>query len=618
MIQNSLKDINGIKVTITKKSGPGELIGDIEQIINDGFIDFQSLQFDVAGDYVLLLTPESDLIEPTEVTLKIQPEEEVISQEKSRDIEQESSNVEGIRPIITQIEKATIKLPPIEFKATNNNSDNNEIGTGLGFTPFFWYNGYQISIGDIKSLDLWYDGITPCANIVFVDSLGFMKKEGFPLDNSKFELFLNSGSKNLKSIHLKFKLIDITENKSGSYRIVGTIDLKDFYKTTFKSLRGTSFEVLKQVSRDLELGYNSNITNTDDSMPWLNHGKVYKDFLLDIIDHSYISDTSYVLGYIDFYYCLNYVDIEKEWLRDISNDVGINSTGINHLSNKDEQDKIEIMHLTNDNSNSSSPFYFSSYKLNNQSTKISLTKGYYTTSKVYDSSTKQFLVFDVDSQTSDGSKTIILKGSPGDNSDIKDNYRTSYSGKIDTSNVHKQYYYSEIQNKVNLDNMVRISVDMELPNANFNLYKFMKIQINFINDKPTISNDELISSRLTGEWMIIDISYKWSNGKMRQNIKASKKELGKTVDEINNSSVQDKKPEVNSDNNENPEPIKNNDDVTTPPYRVMLNPANTLYKVGETYLVENKSGKRYNLTIIELMDNGTDIRAEVKNIENNE
>lgn len=613
MIQNSLSDTNGIKVIITKKSGPGELIGDVEQTIQDGFIDFQGLQFDTAGDYVLTITPQSDLIETMDVALKILPEEEIIPQEKSRDVETEPEKVEGTRPIIAQIEKPTIKLPPIEYKAMDSNTANSEVATGLGFTPFFWYNTYQISIGDIKSLDLWYDDIIPSASITFADSLGIMKKEGFPLDDTKFEIFLNSGSKNLKSIHLKFKITDFVEMKSGMYKVVGVIDLKNFYKVFYNSFRGTSFDVLKQISKDLELGYNSNIINTEDSMPWLNKGKTYKSFVQNIITHSYISDTSYVLGYIDYYYCFNYVDIEKEWIRDISNDVGLDSTGINHLSSTENQEKLTLMQLTNDKSNSSSPFYFSSFRLNNQSTQISLSKGHFTTSKVYDSASKQFLVFDVDSQTSDGSKTIILKGAPGDDSDLKDNFTTVYSGRMDTENVHKQYYYSETQNKVNLDNMVKISVDMELPNANFNLYKFQKIQINFVNDKSTPSNEEVISSRLSGEWVIIDISFKWSGSNLKQFIKASRKEIGKTPEEIDNGvSQSDKKPETNTENNENPV-VQTNEVI--PPLRALLNPPNSMYRVGETYIVENKSGKKFKLTIVDLMNNGKDVRADVKNID---
>jgi hypothetical protein len=605
-------DATGIKVTLVKKSGPGELIGEVEKIITNGFVDFSGIQFDVPGDYVISVITNSDLIDNGEVTIKVLPEDEVIAQDKSRGGDKEPTEVDGTRPIIAQITKPTIVLKPIEFDTSKNNSYDKEIATGLGLTPFVWYNGYQINERDIKSLDLWYEGLVPNARLVFADSIGFMKKEGFPLDDTKFEIFLNSGSKNLKSIHLKFKLTSFNENKNSSYEVVGTLDLKDFYKIRFAAYKGTSFEVLKQMSTELSLGFNSNITNTSDSMTWRNIGKVPKEFINEIIQHSYISDTSYVLGYIDYYYCFNYVDIEKEWLRDISKDVGLASTGANHLNDPSTKDKVERLQLTNDMSMQSSPFHFSTYRLNNQSTKISVNKGQFTVSKAYDKKKKQFVVFDVHSQTSDGSKTIILKGAPGDSSDLKENYRTNYGGKIDTENTHIHYLYSEAQNQVNLDNLVRIAVDLELPHANFNLYKFMKIKLNFINQKNTVTTTEVSQSRLTGEWIIIDIAYKWTKGSLKQTVKAVKKELGKTEEEIKKDEVtneQAKQPETNTQNNENPVVPQ-----TEQPIVSTAIPPNSIYKVGEVYRVQNASGKTFTLTITEVLENGKDVKATIKNI----
>jgi hypothetical protein len=57
-------------------------------------------------------------------------------------------------------------------------------------------------------------------------------------------------------------------------------------------------------------------------------------------------------------------------------------------------------------------------------------------------------------------KHIYLKVQ-SDSKDIVENYRTKYSGKMDTENVYKNYYYSETQKSRNL---VRISVDIILPN----------------------------------------------------------------------------------------------------------------------------------------------------------
>ena len=519
--------------------------------------------------------------------------------------------MKGTRPIIAQIDKPTIKLKSIEFDALEDKKDNAEVAGALGFTPFFWYAGVQIDQRYIKSLNLYYEGLVPVVSIVFIDSIGVMKKKGFPLDDSKFEIFLNSGSKNLKSIHLKFKLKNFQENKSKTYTIVGTLDLQDFYKIRFQSYTGTSFEVLQKISKELEIGFNSNITNTSDSMNWVNNGKLFRTFMSDIISHSYISDTTFLIGYVDFYYCFNYVDIEKEWNRDISTDVGINSKGLSHLnSNKDESEKVVKLQLSNDLSQNSSVFFFNKYRVNNNSTQTSLNNGHFTVSKVYDSIKKQFLVFDVDSQTSDGSKSIILKGAPADDKSIKDNYRTKYSGKMDTENVHKQYYYSETQNKVNFDNMARISVDLELPNANFNLYKFMKIQLNFVNMKPTVTNDEVSQKRLTGEWVIIDISYTWMQGNLTQKVTAVRKELSKTDEELKkDANSEPAKAEVNTQKNENP--------VVPGQVQPKLStavPPNSVYKVGQIYLVQNNSGKTFKLTITEVSENGKEVKATIKNI----
>lgn len=596
-------DATGVKVTLTKKSGPGELIGVTDKLITNGFIDFDGIQFDTPGEYVITISTNSELVETKDITVSV-TSDEVIAQEKSRGEEQKP--IEGTRPIIAQIDKPTIILRPIEFDGNDNKHDK-EVGTGLGLTPFVWYNSYQIGVSDIKSLKLYYDGVTPKAILNFVDSVGFMKTEGMPLDDTKFEIFLNSGSKNLKSIHMKFKVINFQENKGLSYTITGSIDLRDFYKINYKSYKGTSFESLRTISNELQLGFNSNITNTVDSMNWVNHGVVFKEFLAGIINHSYISDTSYVLGYIDFYYCFNYVDIEKEWLRDISNDVGLASTGINYLSDDSQKDKIERMILTTDKGANMSPFYIRKYTLVNNSTKISTRKGYFTTTKSYDSISKQFLVFDVDSQSANQDKNISLKGAPGDGKAMEENFRTKYSGKMDTENVHKNYYYSETQNQVNLDNMVRISVDLEMGNPNFNLYKFQKIQIAFINEKNTPSNPDANQARLTGEWMIIDISYNWAGGKLQQQVKCVRKELSKTPDEIkeNNSSV---KPEVNTQNNENPTP-----GTQSTPQNVEL-PPNSVYKVGEVYNVESKDGKKYTLKITSISTNGNEVNAIIKNV----
>lgn len=585
------------KITLKVKSGPGEIVGETEIDAQNNVVEFTKIQFSDPGEYVISVIPSNtDEIESTEFTINVEPEEEVIPQENSDEVEEEKQPLNGTRPIIAQINQPSIKLDPMEFDISDSKKDNSDVGSTLGFTPFVWYNGVQIQTKDIIKLFLYYEDFIPKCKVTLSDSQGLINSpKTMPLNDTKFEIFLNSGSDILKSIHLKFKLEINQSNKNGTNTLTGIIDLKDFYKRNYKSYNGTSFEVLKKISTELEIGFNSNITNTDDSMKWRRRGISTQSFLTEIIRHSYISDDSFLMGYIDYYWCFNYVDLEKEWKRDISNDVALNTQGISSV----EGEEIVPMALTNDMSNNTSPFYFTNYKLNNNSTYQSVTKGTYTVSKVYDRKSKQFLKFNVDSITSTGDDKVILKGAPGSSDDLNTNFITNYGGKIDTDNVHKNFFYASVQNKRNLDNLLNISIDMTLPQSNFNLYLYQKVKIDFINQKQTVTDEKPIDERLSGDWMIVDISFTWANGSLVQKIKAVRKELGKTKEEISGEKTAPNSEVNNSEINENPTP----DDPILP---------NQVYKVGEVYKLQDTKGAIYLYTITSLSEDGNSVTGDLK------
>lgn len=538
------------KLTLSVKSGPGEIIGITEVYSINGRCDFNGIQFTEPGTYILSIIPDNLDIEQSEVEFNVLPEEEFIPQDNSEDVEEEREELDGSRPIISQIKEPTIELKPMKFDASVNENDNSELVTSLGFTPFLWYNGVQIRVSDIKSLYLYYENTVPKCKAVIIDTLGFIStQETMPLNDTKFELFINSGSDILKSIHLRFKMQFNQQNKkNGTYTITGTLDIEDFYKISYNSYKGTSFEVLKKVAVENELGFNSNITNTNDSMVWRKNGLNVPNFTKSIIKHSYLSDNSFMLGYFDFYYCYNYIDVEKEWNRDISNDLGLNTQGLSSLESNTE---LVSLILTNDQSSDASGFYFNKYRFRNNSTYQTTNDGVYTVSKVYDRSTKQFLKFDIDSLSSDNSENIILKGSPGDKKELENNFSTNYGGKIDTDNIHQNYMYAFSQNDRNIKNLHNISIELDMPQPNFNLYRYQKIHINFISQKRTPINDSPLNERLSGEWVITDISFTWKRGNLTQKLTIVRKELGKTLTEKENEQTEDTSTN-NSEINENP------------------------------------------------------------------
>lgn len=591
----------GTKVILSKKSGPGELVGVTEQVVySDNTLVFTGLQFSEPGDYVISVTTDNvSEIENTEFSIKVEPQDEVIAQdvkEESEDTKQETS---GQRPCIAQIDQPTYKLPPMKMEKPEGTQPTLETTSTIGVNPFFYYNGVQIEIKDIKTMNLYNDGLFPKITIEFNDSKEVLKKYP-PLDDTRFEIFVNSQSSNIKSLHLRFKYESHKSLNRNNYSIVGTIDIPMLYTISSKSYKGTSFEVMRQLAKEMELGFNSNIQNTDDSMTWINTNKKIKDYIIEITKHSYSSDDTFIIAYFDYYYSLNFIDVEKEWKRDISHDKGVNGNISDRInSGQKEEDRIIPLVLTNEKAMVKSSTFISEFTFTNNSTYQSLRKGYSTDIKYYDPDKKSFLDFKIDSLTHDDGNNKSLKGQPGDKKYFEENYTTDFKGKIDDDNVHKNYNYASTQNRVNLDNLVKIQCDLTLPVPNFNLYKFQKVKIIFVNDSKTPVSDESSIQRYNGEWQIIDISYIWQGGKFLQKIKAVRRELSKTNEEKNNETT-GSKPESKETQNTNP----------LPPGQE--NKPNSDFNFGETYTVVDPSGNFYEIFITDILGNGNEVVANLK------
>jgi hypothetical protein len=587
------------KFVLKVKSGPGVIIGINEVDIVDGKSNFSGIEFDQPGDYILTVSSTSPEVDTTEISVNVAPPPEAIAQDAKGKDEQ----TVGTRPIISQIDQPNKDLvEPMSFSRQGADiHSTNLVAIGVGVTPFLNYNGTQINDRDIQNFNLYHDDMIPKVSIIFRDTNGMISGEP-PRDDTNFEIFLQSKSPDLKSIHLKFKIEEFKKLANGSYSILGSLDISKLYRNKFMVNRGTSFETLREICKDLGLGFNSNIVNTNDNMPWRNIGDKQYKFMEDIIKHSYISDESFMGGYIDYYYCFNYVDIEKEMKRDISKDMGIDTGGINPPEKK-EIDKISKLVLISDPGMQTSSNFFLKIAERNEASKIGMEQGYKTKTKFYDKFKKMFLVFDVDSTTTDGAKTHILKGKEGDKEAFDNNYITKYNGKIDTDNTHVNYNYAITQNNINLDSMMKNQMDIVLPNPNWNLYRYQKIQVILVNQVPSISDPEAILWRYSGEWLIASIGYSFKNGSMTQNITLARKEMGKNPKEIREGTKNATK-EKKEEKHENP--------IVGTPSQTVISKPNDKYKVGDVFTVQDPDKQRYILTITKISENGNDVVATLR------
>lgn len=460
-------------------------------------------------------------------------QEESVNEDKAIDGSEPNSDFVPVQ--LTQFFESNISTTEISLDASGNTKkERSEFLKGMGSAPFVYYNGVHIEYSDISNFELYHEGILPALKLVFKDRNGIFRDNGFPVDDTIVSIFIYSKSKRLRSIKMDFKVSKFRDIGDGSYSIVGICDIPRIFLKKFKSYsKKTSFEALQDIAKECDLGFCSNISNTSDKMTWINTGFPYHEYIQNIVSNSYSNDSAFMNCYIDYYYNLCYVDIEKELNRDNSNDMMVESSGgkSEFLDDEKTDEIIVPLMLSTDKSVKESSAYISNFSIINKSTQISINKSYLTRAKFYDTNQKEVLIFDVDSITSEGDKTIILKGKPNDEEYFKENVTSVWTGKLDkfeddgSGNAHSNYNYAMVQNNINMDELIKVSIEIDLPTLNFNLYKMQKVYLALFKDMPGINQNSLRYKRIIGNWLIMSINILFDGRRQYQKITLIKREL---------------------------------------------------------------------------------------------
>lgn len=406
----------------------------------------------------------------------------------------------------------------------------------LGYIPFVWFQEANLDLRpeSIINFELLIHENIPMLKIRFRDVFNILKENKFPKDDSKCSVFINSRSQLVKSIFMDFKIIKFVVEDSDRIYCEGVLDFNQLYEKDFKSYSdSTSLEVMRKIATEVGLGLNSNINSTLDTMSWINPGLRLIDFMKSVWAHSYVSESSFIYGFIDWYYNINIIDVEKELKRPIDNQQGSANTGFEKFANSPESESVGPIKLTNDVSMVNSNVYFDKWELKNQSTAISIRDGYSTDLKFYERIEKNVASFII-TPNFDNSK-ISLRGQVGDNEFVDKNIKYKFGGKLDSDNVHKNYIYAESHNNKNLMNLQKLVLELFLTTPNFNLHPFMKVTVLFSNQTQGLTYEH-INYRLSGEWIITDIRIiyesirvpakgKYQDTPMRQVVRLIKREL---------------------------------------------------------------------------------------------
>jgi hypothetical protein len=426
-----------------------------------------------------------------------------------------------------------LNLRNIELNASNDKSVDDQVKV-LRETPLLYYYNVNIPSNYIKKLSIDSNRYLPTCNIIFEDIYNLIHDTGFPADNAYVTVILPSVSDSLGNIFIEFKIqkidIAIVRNSNNLRRIhiQGIMNIDNLLVKNYSSYQNkTSYNVCKDIATDIGMGLMSNVNDSQDQMNWINPGWNTYKFLQWTANHAWVGETSFVWSFIDFYYNLNYIDVEKALNVDISK-ITWQSAIINKDKNTQEQTKP---FLSNEESVKGSNTYFTGEKIINQSTDISLSRGYLRNISYYDfdgnwqDKAGAYKSFALDTITSEGKgNNIILKGDPGNIDFYNNNQSYHYAHKMDTSNMFPDYLWAKLQNEENIYDLQKIFMRITLPKPNFNLKRFEKINLFFVNPNENVSQQKL-NFKLNGEWLVTGITYEWNGSSYYQYVNIVKREI---------------------------------------------------------------------------------------------
>lgn len=405
--------------------------------------------------------------------------------------------------------------------------------------PIVYYYGVQMPAEYITEIIINDTGFIPTFSLVFKDLQSIISDIGFPSDNAIITIIFPTNHKLLKNITMDFKIeyFHIELLRDGITKEItmkGICNINKLLISEYLAFKdSSSYDVFKKIAEQSGLGLMSNCSASVDKMTWVNFGWKNVDFLQYLVNKGWVGESGFLWGFVDLYYNLNYIDLEKSLSQDINEIKWIPSDASVSQNNNSTLDIEPIIPMLSNLDNvKGSNLYFSTEKIVNQSTKTSIDRGYLRKIHYYDvdgnwaDKAGSYKKYVLDTITTPGSEktSVYLKGDPGDTTFYKANDSNHYMDKLDTKNMHPDFLWASKQNEENIEDLQKVNMQIILPMPNYNIRRFEKVTLLFANNTPSFGGEAKVK-KLNGEWLVTGSYLQWNGEAMFQYINIVKREL---------------------------------------------------------------------------------------------
>jgi hypothetical protein len=473
------------------------------------------------------------------------------------------------RPEIILDELSTMDL----YKAGDPNKveasrDKQEIHDGA-LMPLIHINSYLVK--DISYLKIDMNSEIPELLIVFrINETRFLFTS-YPKDGDLLCLFIRSQSELYKPIRHDYTIVEVKSSDPGAvngmpeahksvsedytFVIKAQLRIPKIFQHSCKSYsQKTSWDVLRNLAKELKLGFSSNEKSTNDVMTWICPNISNEHFISEVVNSSWKSEEDSFEWWVDPYYNLTFVNMNKQLFGPDSRGVdyevvrmqmgtGQEITGGFNSNQKAGDEEIPLI-LTNEPYRSKYPFFITNYKVENNSGYVVNKFGYktilqfYDTSLVSDSPKNKYSKYAIESLTpkdfNDGE--IILRGRPNEKI-YQDEYKKEWLGTKYFENTHTNIHQAPKQNLLNKVENYKIILQIELNSYVPWIYRGQLIPVHIVHGSsfdaagqkgPALANaaekpgESVLNRFLSGKYIILGTSIEFKDAKLKTILRLGK------------------------------------------------------------------------------------------------
>ena len=453
---------------------------------------------------------------------------------------------------------------------TKASHDKQQMSIGA-LVPLININSYNVKSIEYLKIDM--NSEIPELLIVFKIFETQFLFTGYPKDGDLLSLYIKSHSDSYKPIRHDYTIVEVNspkpepihgmpQNYSASsvyytFIIKAQLRIPKIFQHNCKAYpTQTSWETLRAVAKELNLGFSSNEKNTSDKMTWINPNLTNLRFIESVATRAWKSEEDSFEWWIDPYYNLTLVNTNKQLFGADGSDpdgdsilanIGSSEGLMGGLDSTQKTSDVEFpLLLTNDPHWGKYPFFIKDYKVLNNSGYVTNKYGYKTILEFYDTKlsndnpSNKYVKYPIESVTpkSLGDNDILLRGRPNETVYL-DEYKKEWVGTRYFENTHDNIHQAPTQNLINRLENYKIFMEIELGSYAPWIYRGQYIPVRIVHTSPTDvagqigpvpdsqetkTGETVLNRFLSGKYIILGTSIEYKGGELRTILRLGKRQ----------------------------------------------------------------------------------------------